>query len=53
MCFTRWFREHGHSNATATSDNKVAVRKTAILALEVLSNIGEDSIDIEVSIYQY
>ena len=37
-----------------TSDNKVAVRKAAILALEVLSNIREDSIDIEVSnIYQY
>ena len=32
-----------------TSDNKVAVRKAAILALEVLSNIREDSIDIEVS----
>ena len=37
-----------------TSDNKVAVRKAAIPALEVLSNIREDSIDIEVSnIYQY
>ena len=37
-----------------SSDNKVAVRKAAIPALEVLSNIREDSIDIEVSnIYQY
>ena len=32
-----------------TSDNKVAVRKVAILALEVLSNIRKDSIDIELS----
>ena len=31
MSFTRWFSEHGHES------DKVAVRKAAILALEVLS----------------
>ena len=38
-----------YTTTYCTSDNKVAVKKAAILALEVLSNIREDSIDIEVS----